>query len=168
MVKKILKKIRYLLLLIFIFSNSLSCIFPQNNEFGNKTSSKRVLIVSEKSRFSDPVISKVIGMLLKDGCYILLSNTKKLTDAKTQEFGAVILVNEVKPKQKSRRVKVFLSQQEQKKIILLNAVGNDYWKGSGGGGDSVGKQIDNSGKIANSLVTKVRQFLKKMGPEENH
>lgn len=121
----------------------------------DKSLSKRVLIISEEKYFKDPVIFKVKSTLKKDGCYILHSNKKKITDTLTKNFGVVVIVNPVRKGQKNRGVKVFLSQSEQKKVVLFNPVGDIYWESGDNKSDT-----ENSEKIAKSIVAIIRAMLK--------
>lgn len=146
---KCLATVLFLVVLIFL---SRAVVSAAGTKFGNKNSLKKVLIVSEKNRSGDPVFSRVINVLKEDGCYILLGNQKKLTNNTSKKFGAVVVVNEIKKGSKDSGIKVFLDEPEQKKIILFNAGSGKYWL-------AVDKS-DNSGKIAESIIGKVRTVLK--------
>lgn len=115
-----------------------------------KYSSKKVLIVSAKKDFQDPVISKVITILKKEGCYILLNDISRLNSSLAQKFGAIVIINKTKANQKDNQIKVFLDEQQQKKIVLLNAEG-EYWKSG---------KIDNTDKIASNIIEKIHIIFK--------
>ncbi|MDD5687743.1 MAG: hypothetical protein PHE88_07935 [Elusimicrobia bacterium] len=151
---KVIHRLILISAVMIVTSPNCTSIQITDKEIGDKNSLNKVLIVSEKDGFKDPVISKIIDMLKKDGDYLLISKLKNINDNITKKYGAVVIVNSVKQGQKGRSVKVFLSEQEQKKIILFNAVGPEYWK------SNVNKtEVDNSGKIANTIVAKVRLLL---------
>jgi len=109
-----------------------------------KYSSKIVLIISVKKDLQDPVIAKVKAALKKEGCYVLLSGIKELNNSMAEKFSAIVIIN--KTNQKDKKIKVFLDEQQQKKIVLLNAEGNEYWKSG---------KIDNSDKIAKDIIENI-------------
>ena len=112
---------------------------------------KMVLLITERNTAKDPVLSKVITILKKDGCYVKITNLKEITGRTTKKYGAVILINDVESGQ-GRPVKVFLDETEQKKIVLFNAVGKEYWKSA--------DKKDNADKIAYNIIQKTYHVLK--------
>jgi len=112
----------------------------------NTNSSKKVIIISEKMEFKDPVIFKVVNILQKEGCYVLLKDIKKLNNSIAKKFTAIVIINKIKTNQKDNQVKVFLDEEQQKKIVLFNAVGNEYWKSN---------KINNTDKIVNKIIEKI-------------
>lgn len=119
--------------------------------FAQSGAAKRVLIVAEKENLNDPVISKVKAAIKKDGCSVSVTGKRELGDKTTKKFGAVLVINKTGAGQKPRAVKMFLSESEQKKIVLFNAVGSRYWL--------LADKTDESEKVAESIVKKIRFVL---------
>ncbi|MDO8734324.1 MAG: hypothetical protein Q7K21_04105 [Elusimicrobiota bacterium] len=119
--------------------------------FAQSGAAKRVLIIAEKENLNDPVISKVKAVIKKDGCSVSVTGKRELGDKTTKKFGAVLVVNRTVAGQKPRGVKMFLSEREQKKIVLFNAVGSRYWLSA--------DKTDESKKVAESIVEKIRVVL---------
>ncbi|MBN1383798.1 MAG: hypothetical protein JW983_02795 [Elusimicrobia bacterium] len=94
------------------------------------------------------------------------TNKKKLTDSTVRKFGAVVVVNEIRKGQKKQNIETFLSQHEQKKIILFNAVGTKYWKSNVVDWKSAAEDRKGSDKsdkslgIAKNIVEEIRAVLK--------
>ena len=120
----------------------------------NAEYSHKVLIISsDKSRFSDPVISRVINLLKKEGYSLKLSSQDELSNKTAKKFDAVLIINNIYKGQKNRSIRVFLDESGQKKIVLFNAVGSTYWK-------SADKPTqDKSDEIANSLIEKIKAVI---------
>ncbi|MFA5780118.1 MAG: hypothetical protein WC947_08265 [Elusimicrobiota bacterium] len=112
---------------------------------------KRVLIVAEKENLNDPVISKIKAAIKKDGCSVSVTGKKELGDKTTKKFGAVLVINKTGAGQKPRGVKMFLSESEQKKIVLFNTVGSRYWLSA--------DKTDESAKLAESILANIRAVL---------
>ncbi len=139
--------------LIFVFF-----ALPKADAAGNGTKNdepqKRVIIVSENGVWGDPVAAKLLGILKKEGCRVALKRQNSLRDAETKNFGAIVIVNRVMPGHKNHGVIVYLSRHEQKKIVLFNAVGADYWISGKDG-------TDRSSDIAADIAGRVRTVLTK-------
>ncbi|PKM93080.1 MAG: hypothetical protein CVU80_00065 [Elusimicrobia bacterium HGW-Elusimicrobia-4] len=114
-------------------------------------SARRVLIVAEKENLNDPVISKVKSAIKKDGCSVSVTGKRELGDKTTKKFGAVLVINRTAVGQKPHGVKMFLSDREQKKIVLFNAVGSRYWLSA--------DKTDESEKLAESILANIRAVL---------
>ncbi|MDD5686911.1 MAG: hypothetical protein PHE88_03645 [Elusimicrobia bacterium] len=143
--KKVLNSYFMMIVLIFVFMNYAG-LSTLESSIGDDNSSGKVIIISNKSGFTDPVISQVVNILQKEGCYVLLNDIKELNNSIAKKYDAIVIINKTKTNQKDNQVKIFLDEQQQKKIVLLNAVGNEYWKSN---------KIDNTDKIVNKIIEKV-------------
>jgi hypothetical protein len=94
-------------------------------EAGDKISARNVLIVSNKKKFNDPVILKAAQMLREQGNYVKLGVGTNLQGMQPNKYGAIIIINFIEDKSKDRSVEAFADESVQKRIVLLNAVG-DY------------------------------------------
>jgi len=135
----------YFIIFMFVFMNYMG-LSKLESRVRNTNSSKKVIIISEKMEFKDPVIFKVVNILQKEGCYVLLKDIKKLNNSIAKKFTAIVIINKIKTNQKDNQVKVFLDEEQQKKIVLFNAVGNEYWKSN---------KINNTDKIVNKIIEKI-------------
>ncbi len=121
---------------------------------GNNRSS-RVLIVSNKAKTNDPVIIKVAQELKNEGKYVKIAYGASLKGMKANSYGAIIIVNFIEDKNKDRSVRVFADESVQKRIVLLNAIG-DYLSQDKGQKDSTTAKSD---KIAAEIVEKTKTVL---------
>lgn len=124
---------------------------------GGKNFSDKVLIVSNINKPDDPVILKVTQMLKKKGYYVKLGFATNLKRMQAGKYGAIIIVNFIDDKAKERSVEVFADESVQKRIVLLNAVG-DYL--SPGEGQESSKTVK-AEKIAFDIVEKTKIILSK-------
>ncbi|MCB4791564.1 MAG: hypothetical protein LHV68_06710 [Elusimicrobia bacterium] len=116
---------------------------------------KNVLIVSNKARPDDAVILQITELLKKEGCVVASTATKSLKNGLARKYGAIVVLNFVASKKRLGSVKVFLDRDNQKKLVLFNAVGEDYL------GSLAGQKTEKAGKIASRIVEKVREILLK-------
>jgi|GEM_PF-3398490 len=121
-------------------------------------SAKKVLVFANKRNFNDPVISKVVDTLKKEGCAVKLESGKKLHGVSASKYGAIVIFNFIDRGQKDRGVKVYADENVQKKIALFNAVGSDYLEPDRGSGETKEIKIE---KLAAEIVDKVQEVLSK-------
>jgi hypothetical protein len=124
-------------------------------EAGDKISARNVLIVSNKKKFNDPVILKVAQTLRGEGNYVKLGFGTSLQGMKPDKYGAIIIINFIEDKSKDRSVEVFADESVQKKIVLLNAVG-DYLASDN---NQTSSRTVKSEKIALEVVEKTKIIL---------
>ncbi|MCB4791896.1 MAG: hypothetical protein LHV68_08410 [Elusimicrobia bacterium] len=124
-------------------------------EKGDKKPSGKVLIFSNLYRPNDPVILKVAEMLKKDGNYVKLGSGATLRDMQANKYGAIVIINFIEITTKERSIKVFADENVQKKIVLLNAVGDYLSPGKG----RTGSKTVKSEKIAFDIVEKTKVIL---------
>jgi len=128
----------------------LACVLIAAGVNAANLAGKKVLIVAGQDRLSDPVVSKINGLLRKEGVSVKLSAKSDLKGADAGAYNAVFIVNPVKRGKTERDVTVFADESVQKKIVLFNAVGSRYW---------IRKEGDESGKLAVSLFGKINEVL---------
>lgn len=86
-----------------------------------------ILVAAGKPRLKDPVISKVIKDLKNEGYKIDTTTKTSLRGVRTRKYSAIILVNSVSDEKSNTGIRVFLDESQQKKVVLLNAIGDRYW-----------------------------------------
>lgn len=121
----------------------------------DKNFSGKVLLVSNKKKFNEPVILKVTQMLEKEGNYVKLAIGTNLKGTQANKYGAIIIINFIEDKRKDRSVQVFADESVQKKIVLLNLVG-DYLSP---GKEQTSSKTVKSEKIAFDIVEKTKIIL---------
>lgn len=122
---------------------------------GDVDYSAKVLIVSNKNKLNDPVILKVKQILETDGNYVKLATGTNLEGMQANQYGAIIIVNFVEDKNKDRSVEVQADESVQKRIVLLNAVG-DYLASDK---NQASSKIEKSNKIASEIIEKTKIIL---------
>ncbi|HAM38963.1 MAG: hypothetical protein A2474_05700 [Elusimicrobia bacterium RIFOXYC2_FULL_34_12] len=132
--------------LFFVICCAIILIETANAKYGYSV----LIISSEQSRFKDPVISRVIKSLKKEGYRITLSTQKELGNKTAKKYNAVVIINNVYKGQKNRSVRVFIDENEQRKIVLFNVVGSEYWRSA----DK--SRTDKSYELAQSLIEKIK------------
>ena len=123
---------------------------------GYKAVAKNVLVFSNKGRFDDPVVSWVIYGLNNEGLTVTLRSGKTLKGASAKKYGAVIIFNFVEKNRAERGVKVFADENLQKKIILFNAVGDDYLAPAAGTSETKETRAE---KLAEEIIGKTKAVL---------
>ena len=118
--------------------------------------SGNVLVFINKNKFSDPVVIKVVEGLKKEGYFVKLESGRKLKTANARKYGAIVLFNFIEKGSKDRSVKVFVDENTQKKIVLLNAVGNDYLTPAEGSSETRESRVDN---LSIGIVDRVKTVL---------
>ena len=124
-------------------------------EAGGRGPSGKVLIVSNKNKPEDPVILKIVKMLRKERNYVKLGIGTNLKGVQTDNYGAIIIINFIEDKTKDRSVNIFADKSAQKKIVLLNAVGDYLSPGKG----QAGSKTIKADKIAFDIVEKTKIIL---------
>jgi len=124
-------------------------------EAGDKISARNVLIVSNKKKFNDPVILKVAQTLRGEGNYVKFGFGTNLDGMQPNRYGVIIIINFIEDKSKDRSVEVFADESVQKRVVLLNAVG-DYLATDN---NQASSRIIKSEKIALELVEKTKIVL---------
>jgi hypothetical protein len=137
-------------MLKIMFLAVLACAFIAAGGGAANLSGKKVLIIAGKDRLSDPVVSKINGLLREEGVTVKISNKSDLKGADAGAYNAVFIVNPIRQGKTERSVTVFADESVQKKIVLFNAVGSRYW---------VTKEGDKSIKLAGSLFEKIKEVL---------
>ena len=124
-------------------------------ETAGKNPSGKVLIVSNKNKPDVPVILKITQTLRDEGKDVKLATGTNLKGLQANKYGVIIIINFIEDKRKDRSVKVFAVKSVQKKIVLLNAVG-DYLAQDK---DQTGSKTEKSEKIAFDIVEKAKTIL---------
>lgn len=126
---------------------------------GRKKAYGKVLVVSNADKKNDPVIVKVVQMLRKEGNYVKLGIGTNLKGMKPGRYGAIIVINFVEARAKDRKLEIFADESVQKRIVLLNLVG-DYLSSVKGQPDS---KAVRSEEIAFNVVERTKAVLLKYG-----
>lgn len=126
--KEILKKRSFYSLLVVGLLAACSIFyaiaeFTMPTEAGIRNPPGRVLIVVNKNKLNDPLITKVAQILKKEGNYVKLGFGTSLKGMCANTFGAIVIINFIEDKSKDRSVEVFADESAQKKIVLLNLIG---------------------------------------------
>lgn len=121
-------------------------------------STKKVLIVADNERLTDPVISKVMDMVQNESASVEVSNRLHLKSAEAGLFDAILIVEPLRNGKTQHRVKVLANEGFKSKIIHFNVEREEYWKEKN---DKTGKDTDQSGAIAASLFDKILAVLNK-------
>ena len=136
----------------------LTCVFFVFTGTCTDLSTKKILIVADHERLSDPVISKVMNMLRDKGAAVDVTSKIYLKNAEAFEFDAVLIVNPLRLGKASHGAKIFAGETVQRKIILFNTVNDKYWLTKN---DKLGKGTDESWKIATSIFKQLISVIEK-------
>ena len=136
------------------------CFTAPESKLAAKTTGKnysgKVLIVSNLYRPDDPVILKAAQMLRNEGNYVKLATGTNLKNMQANKYGAIVIINFIEITTKDRSVEVFADESVQKKIVLLNAVGDYLSPGKG----QTSTKMEKSEKIAFDIVEKAKIVLR--------
>ena len=119
---------------------------------------KKVLVFLNKRNTGDMVVTKVVDTLKKDGCSVKLESGAKLHGSSVSKYNAIVVFNFVAKGQKDKSVKVYAGEDEQKRIVLFNAVGADYLEPESGSTDTKETKAE---KLALKIVDNVKEVLLK-------
>jgi hypothetical protein len=139
-------------LLLFCF---IHFVKAARNRAADMPTAAKVLIVSNIARPDDPVILKVAQMLRKEGDYVNLETGTDLAGMRPDEYGAIIVINFVSDNGEDKSIKVFADESAQKKIVLLNAVG-DYLAPDNGSARPITVKVE---MIASEIVERTNTVL---------
>ena len=128
-------------------------------ETGSSASSGKVLIVSNVKKPDDPVIMKITQMLRKEGDYVKLGAGTNLKGMQANKYGAIIIINFLEDKMKDRKVEVFADENVQKRVVLLNAIG-DYLSPDK---TQASSRTVKAEKIASDIVERTKAILSNHG-----
>lgn len=142
-----------LLLFCFLFFSAAGREISAETEI--KKTYGRVLIVANKNKLNDPVILKVTQRLENEGNYVKFAVGTNLKGLQADKYGAIIIINFIEDKNKDRSVEVFADKSVQKKIVLLNAIG-DYLTPSKG---RITSKTATAERIAVDIVEKTNIIL---------
>ena len=137
------------------------CASPpvETTESGHPAVSKSsVLIVTQKTKFKQTVVSEIRNALNNNSIYLKVIDVKHLRYQGTQDFSAVVIINRALAGRPDPRVESYIDNEPKKnKIIILTTGILDAWKPDTEGVDAMtsASVISKSDKIAKKIVSKV-------------
>ena len=161
---KINYRVRFFILLIVI---GLSGCAPKpivTSRIGTIDSKNKLLIATQKSEFKEAIVSKVVKGFEGNNVFIEIIDVANLPNTETDDYEAIVILNEYKFFQINRNVGNFLKSvddSEKKKIILLTTGGSPRLIEEGSEVDAISSasKMANTGTISNSIIQKVNGIL---------
>jgi len=160
------KTIFNLFLLFFICSICFSCAPGQTIKTqitGNLKSKNKVLIASKKSTFKDDIIYDVQYALEQVDAYVKIIDLLKLTEEKSEDYNAIVILNDYKFLKFNINVRKFLqntSSSEKEKIILITTSGSSTPpKIEGVDAIASASNVSDTGHISEIIIEKVYAIL---------
>ncbi|MGD9080086.1 MAG: hypothetical protein PVG96_12130 [Desulfobacterales bacterium] len=121
-------------------------------------SKKKVLVVTQNSKFKRAVVSGIYDELDQNSIYLKIVDVKGLKNQSTSEFSAIVIINKCMAGRPDPRVESFIDREAQKnKIIVLTTGILDSWKPDAPGVDAItsASVLEKSDQIARSIANKV-------------
>jgi len=160
------KTIFNLFLLFFICAICFSCAPGQtiNTQIkGNLNSKKKILIASKKSKFKDDIIYDVQYALEQVDAYVKIIDLLKLTEEKSEDYNAIVILNDYKFLKFNINVRKFLQNtpsSEKEKIILITTSGSSTPpKIEGVDAIASASNVSDTGYISEIIIEKVYAIL---------
>ena len=110
---------------LIILGAVISACAPQmvkERELGEITAARKVLIAMQQSEFKEAVISGVVDALEREGCFVNVINSDKLSRSRTEDYEAVVVLDSFKAWRLNKHVRKFLKNVhdgEKHKIIFV-------------------------------------------------
>jgi hypothetical protein len=118
-----------LLMVVFAFLASGCKDNMAKLEAGDASSTKKVMIASDKTDFKKEVVTKVSEALIKDGYFVKVTGLDELNSADTAQFGAVVILNPCWAGAMDGKVSDYMKNHvDDKKVIIFTTAGNGTWK----------------------------------------
>jgi len=126
------------------------------------SSSKKVLLVTQNSKFKRAVASEIYAALKSHPLYIKMIDVKNLVNQPTADFSVVVIINKYMAGRPDPRVESFVDREFQNnKIVVLTTGFKDSWKPDHPGVDAISSAsvLEKSDQIARSIVDSVLVLL---------
>ena len=116
------------------------------------------MVYLNKRNAGDPVVSRVVDSLKKEGCVVTLGTGMKLHSVSISKYNAIVVFNFLAKGQTDKSIKVYAGEDVQKRIVLFNAVGSDYLEPDKSSGETREVKAE---KLAEKIVDNVKEVLEK-------
>ena len=126
-----------------------------------KSSTAKVLIASQKTKFKRTLVSEIRSSLQKNDYYIKVIDVRGLRNESIQNYDAIVILNKCMAGRPDPRVEDFIEVADQKnKIVLLTTGKLDSWKPVSPEVDAMtsASTMSESNRIARVIVNKVRSL----------
>jgi len=157
-------RIKYLIILMVI---SVTGCAPQpmvTSTIGAIDSRNRILIASQKSEFKEDIVSKVVKGFEEGHIYIEIIDLRNLSNILTEDYQAIVILNDYKFFQINRHARKFLknvNDYERKKIVLLTTAGSPDLMKKSSEIDAISSAsvIEDTDTISDKIIKKVNVIL---------
>jgi hypothetical protein len=157
-------RVRFFIILMVI---GLSGCAPQpivTSTIGALDSKNRLLIATQKSEFKEAIVSKVVKAFEGNNIFIEVIDLATLPNTQTDNYKAIVILNEYKFFQINRNAKKFIKgidDNDRKKIVLLTTAGSPRLmvKGSEVDAISSASKMADTSTISNLIIQKVDSIL---------
>jgi len=127
-------------------------------------SKNKLLIATQKSEFKEAIVSKVVKGFEENNIFIEVIDLANLSNKLTEDYKAIIILNDYKFFQINRQAKKFLknlNDYDRKKIVLLTTAGSPKLmiKSSEVDAISSASKISNTDTISDKIIQKVNNIL---------
>ncbi len=133
-------------------------------EKGKREWGRGVLIATQKSEFKEAVTHRIIDSLEKDRCYIKVVDLGSLANEAPEQYRAIVIMNSYHFWRLSGEAKSFIKnagEDQQRKIILLTTVGEEFWSPGVSDVDSISSasEISKASSVAKSIIARIRVLV---------
>lgn len=157
-------KINFFIILIVICISGCAPRPMVTGTIGAIDSKNRLLIATQKSEFKEAIVSKVVKSFEENNIFIEVIDLANLSNKLTEDYKAIIILNDYKFFQINRHAKKFfknVNDYDRRKIVLLTTAGSPQLMIKSSGFDAISSAsiTANTDTISDAIIQKVNIIL---------